>query len=60
MATADGSNREPGSILSPWLFYAPLDFLKLYFTNFAANANDFYEIVSCFYDILKDALATQA
>ena len=27
---------------------------------FAANANDFYEIVSCFYGILKDAQATHA
>ena len=30
------------------------------FTIFAANANDFYEIVSCFYDILKDAQTTHA
>ena len=28
MATADGSNREPGSILSPRLFCVPLDVLK--------------------------------
>ena len=60
MATADGSIRVPGSILSPRLFDTPLDFLKWYLTIFAVNANYFYEIDSCFYDILKDAQATDA
>ena len=32
----------------------------IYFTIFAVNVNDFFEIVSCFYDILKDTQATHA
>ena len=53
VVTASQAQLEPAAVLTPpWIFYND--------TILAVNANDFYEIVSCFYDIWKDAQATHA